>query len=294
VNLSHHCVFSTEQLNSSAPSCPECGNRPTQLDGFQSFAPELANTLSGFDPDGFKALAAIEDGHFWFRARNRVIATVFRNHFPLSGNFLEVGCGTGFVLSGLRKEFPGLRLFGSEVHTKGLVFARDRVPGAQFFQMDARRIPFEGSFDIIGAFDVIEHIDEDLLALRQFHRALRPGGGILLTVPQHMFLWSSADDIAYHKRRYSRAELVNKVREAGFTVRYVSSFITMLFPLMLLSRFINRRVSHETLKQREMASPGISTYLLEKICSIDLAAVRLGLSLPFGGSLILVATKDHA
>ena len=77
--------------------------------------------------------------------------------------------------------------------------------------MDARRIPYEAEFDVIGAFDVIEHIYEDAAVLQQMHRAVRPGGGIIVTVPQHRFLWSKQDEFSCHFRRYTRGELMSKV-----------------------------------------------------------------------------------
>ena len=77
--------------------------------------------------------------------------------------------------------------------------------------MDARRIPFEREFDVVGAFDVLEHIVEDEDVLGQMFKATRPGGGLLVTVPQHPFLWSASDEHAMHQRRYSRAELRRKV-----------------------------------------------------------------------------------
>lgn len=291
--MAHTCTFRA-QSDASSMRCEHCGRTPVNLDGFPAFAPELADTISGFDPDNFRALAAVEPGHFWFRARNRVIAWTFRKFLSPRAKMLEVGCGTGFVLWGLSERFPDLQLFGSEAHPKGLAFARSRIPHAHFLQMDARDIPFENEFDVIGAFDVIEHIRTDEEVLRQFHKALRPDGSVILTVPQHMFLWSAADEVAYHERRYSRRELVEKVVDAGFRVRYVSSFITTLFPLLLVSRVLHRKASHDTLQKNEMGAPSRFGFLLEALCGLDLVLMRMGLSLPFGGSLVLVATKEPA
>ncbi len=75
-------------------------------------------------------------------------------------------------------------------------------------QFDACAIPYKAEFDVIGAFDVIEHIEEDTAALTQMYQALKPGGGLLITVPQHRFLWSAVDEMSYHKRRYHRNELI--------------------------------------------------------------------------------------
>src|SRR6266545_4042215 len=90
-------------------------------------------------------------------------------------NFLEIGCGTGFVLSGIRKAFPELILSGSEIFSEGLNLAAERLPGVELFQMDARRIPFQEEFDVIGAFDVLEHVKEDEEVLSQMYQATRKG-----------------------------------------------------------------------------------------------------------------------
>ena len=130
-------------------------------------------------------------------------------------NFLEVGCGTGFVISGIAKAFPYLELEASEYFEDGLVFARQRLPQCRFRQLDATAMAEQDAYDCIGSFDVIEHIDADETVLSNFHRALRPGGFLLLTVPQHPWLWSSADEYAHHVRRYTAQELRRKVLHAG-------------------------------------------------------------------------------
>src|SRR5262249_4226043 len=129
-----------------------------------------------------------------------------------------------------------LKLAGSEVFANGLAFAHERMPDVSLSQMDARHIPFDAEFDVIGAFDVLEHIEEDELVLKQMYQATKAGGGIVLTVPQHRFLWSRIDEYSMHKRRYSRRELVGKVKHAGFQIQHVTSFVFFLLPLMLLSR----------------------------------------------------------
>ena len=159
-----------------------------------------------------------------------------RRYFPAARSFLEIGCGTGFVLAGIQRAFPALALAGAEVFSEGLAHARERAPAATLFQMDARRMPFEEEFDVIGAFDVLEHIEQDVAVLAEMFRAVRPGGGIMLTVPQHPFLWSRTDEHARHKRRYTRGEMIDKVRRAGFEIARATSFVSLLLPAMALSR----------------------------------------------------------
>jgi SAM-dependent methyltransferase len=118
------------------------------------------------------------------------------------------------VLSGIERAFPHLALYGSEIFSAGLAYAARRLNSAELFQMDARQIPFENEFDVIGAFDVLEHVKDDGVVLQQMHQALCAGGGLLVTVPQHPLLWSHLDEYACHVRRYTRKELRRKVVQA--------------------------------------------------------------------------------
>jgi len=239
----------------------------------------------------FQQLQALEAGHFWFKSRNRILQWAFRHYFPNATSFLEVGCGTGFVLSGLRQKFPALRLAGSEIYTNGLRFAEKRLPGVALFQMDARKVPFDLEFDVIGAFDVLEHIEEDELVLAGLFRACHPGGGLMLTVPQHPFLWSSVDEYACHKRRYTRAELVRKVQRAGFKVVRSTSFVSLLLPLMLISRWRRDRPGVQFDPLAEYKIGPLTNRILEAIVRLELVLIALGISFPAGGSLLLLARR---
>ena len=184
------CISCTKAFDHASPQCPFCLFEPKKVNGHLAFAPELAAESEGFEAHYFGLLAELEAGNFWFRSRNRLLIWALQRYFPEAKSFLEIGCGTGFVLSGIRKALPELALCGSEVFTAGLSFAAVRLPGIELFQMDARRIPFREEFDVIGAFDVLEHVREDEQVLSQMHQATRKGGGILVTVPHHPFLWS--------------------------------------------------------------------------------------------------------
>ena len=147
------------------------------LDGFMVFCPKHAFENAGFDGKYFEKLARVEEGSFWFRSRNRLILWALHNYFPNARNFFEIGCGTGFVITGIRNRFPEMQVSGSEIFLAGLPYARQRLPDVSLFQMDARAIPFFDEFDVIGAFDVLEHIEEDHLVLKEMFEAVRPGGG---------------------------------------------------------------------------------------------------------------------
>lgn len=270
--------------------CPVCAYTPRTIQGYLAFAPDIANSDDMYLADYFERLMAIEPGHFWFEARNALLIHTLKRFFPAMQSFMEVGCGTGFALQGIHRAFPHTHLTASDLLVAGLPFAAKRVPTATLLQMDARAIPFHASFDVIGSFDVLEHIEEDEAVLRQMAKALRPNGGIILTVPQHRALWSVIDEQAMHKRRYTRAELVAKVENAGFETLFATSFVTLLLPMMYLSRFQYRfRASADGLAHLPV-SPALNG-IFSCAMTAEMALHRLNLSLPAGGSLLLVARK---
>jgi SAM-dependent methyltransferase len=272
--------------------CARCGHRPRTIAGFPAFAPELAQANEGYDASYFGELYALEARNYWFRARNALLTWALRKYFSGARNFFEIGCGTGFVLAGVARAMPQLALYASEISSGGLPYAAKRAPAAQLFQMDARTIPFVEHFDTIGLFDVLEHIEDDAGVLAQAHRALREGGGLLVTVPQHAFLWSEYDEHAHHVRRYSAAELRAKVLNAGFRIVMATSFVSLVLPLMLLSRKLRRGSQAGFDVLAELRVGRATNFLLEAVLAFERALIRLGVRFPAGGSLLLVARRD--
>jgi SAM-dependent methyltransferase len=202
-----------------------------------------------------------------------------------------VSCGIGFVLKGIRETSP--RLAGSEIFGDGLAYAPARLPAVDLYQMDARQIPFDCGFDAIGAFDVLEHIDDDDGVLRQMFRATRLGGGLFVTVPQHRFLWSTIDEHSMHQRRYNRAELRTKVRKTGFEIERITSFNSLLLPLMILSRMHQKRHGDVQPWRELEISPALNK-VLESILTVERLMITNGVSFPLGGSLVLIGRKPFS
>jgi SAM-dependent methyltransferase len=285
-----HCPSCNAQSANFDAGCKQCGFVPVRLDGFVAWAPELARNNDGFPVESFEDLAHLEEGHFWFRTRNALIIWALRQYFSGFHSMLEIGCGTGFVLSGIAKAFPETKVFGSEIYTAGLHFAAARLPSIELFQMDARKLPYDAEFDVVAAFDVIEHIKEDELVLQNLYRAVKPGGGCLITVPQHAWLWSPVDEAACHQRRYSRNDLHAKVKAAGFAIVRSTSFVTLLLPLMLASRLASKRSGQAGGNETMVLNDALDR-TLEKIMQIEFKLIKYGASLPLGGSRLLVLKK---
>lgn len=244
----------------------------------------------GYDPHFFSELAAVEDRSFWFRGRNRLLVQLVSKFARPGDSFLEIGCGTGYVLRGLAREC-GLRVTGSELFAEGLTVARERIPEADLVELDAREMPYDSSFDFAGAFDVIEHIDDDLGVLRGLRHAVRPGGLVFITVPQHPWLWSAADTHAHHVRRYRRRELVERVEAANLSVVRTTSFVTSLLPLMALARLRGQREEERYDLVSELVPPFGLNRVLEQALRVESALIGRGINLPAGGSLVLIAAR---
>jgi SAM-dependent methyltransferase len=269
--------------------CRKCGHLVAQDHGIAMFAPELADTVSGFDPDFFDELAELESGYFWFITRSELITGLATKFFPTARRFLEVGCGTGTVL----REFAASRrwelLVGSELHPAGLAHARRRLPvEAEFVQMDARDIPAAGVFDLTGAFDVIEHIADDEAVLRGLRAATQTGGGTIIAVPQHPWLWGRSDDIAHHQRRYRRGELEEKLLRNGFEILFSSSFTTLLLPVMVASRLGGMGKKQNDDIFQEFRINRLVNRLFTAISRAEIRMTLSGLNWPVGGSRIVV------
>jgi SAM-dependent methyltransferase len=262
------------------------------IEGFRCYAPALARGSADYPSEYFDRLYRLEATHFWFLARNRIILRTFRHHLKhlARPRVLEVGCGTGYVLQSLAAE-NRYDLTGLESHIAGLRFARSRLPAVELVQADARSLPYESAFDAVGAFDVIEHIVEDDAVLASVSRALKPGGIFIVTVPQHMWLWSLTDEQALHKRRYTRRQLTAKLRTAGFDILRCSSFVTTLLPVLYASRLAKRRQSTADFAtdSYELEISRVANTLCSGAMRVDEALIGMGLSLPAGGSLLAVA-----
>lgn len=232
-------------------------------------------------------LSDVEGHHFWFQARRRLITDIVRTHFAGATRAIDVGCGTGFVLEGVRVATAGCYLVGCDRHAASLDLAKGR--GVAVVQAAADSLPFGARFDVALALDVIEHIDDDVQALTSIRSVLREGGGLVITVPQHRWLWSEVDVFSCHRRRYSRRGLEEAVRAAGFRIERVTSIFTATLPLMLLSRLRQRKTFDVN---REFQIPVLLNTLLGVATEIEWTAVRAGLRLPVGGSLLMVARRS--
>lgn len=262
------------------------------IDEFRCYAPKLARVNDGFSSASFETLYEREESNFWFRSRNNLILHLFKKYVgDRKEKVCEIGCGTGYVLNGL-SSLKNLELSGSEIHLEGLKYARGRLPNLDFFQADATNLPFHNTFHAIGAFDVLEHIHEDEKAIASIYKSLKLNGLFFVTVPQFQWMWSVEDDVAFHKRRYSKDELVRKIKNAGFEILFINSFVFSLFPFMALQRLIGSlQLTNQNTATLGLRLPTLINWIFYLLTQADIYFIRLGVRLPWGGSLVTVAKK---
>ena len=283
------CFACEARFESDGWGCPECGDSP-RANGFIRFSATDSTASDAFPEESFAHLPEQEGASFWFRSRNELIGWGLRTYFPLARSFFELGCGTGVVLAALSADRPDISFAGGEPFAAGLEVARTRLPAVPLYQLDGRRLPFDEEFDVVGAFDVLEHVDEDETVLAQMFQATRPGGGVLVSVPQHPWLWSAVDEFSRHRRRYRASELAHRVESAGFQVLRKTSFVSILLPVLALSRLRDRRKTVYD-PSTEYRLPGIVDRFFGVAMSAERQLIGAGVSFPVGSSLLLAARR---
>lgn len=245
---------------------------------------------NGFPIEGFERLFSLESRNFWFIARNELLVWAARRYSADFESFLEVGCGTGFVLSAFVRAFPGRRFVGTELFSEGLKFAEKRLPNIELVELNVLDSAYIGEFDVVAAFDVIEHIEDDSGALKALYAALKPGGYCFVTVPQHRWLWSATDEAAHHHRRYTAAELHKKVRDSSFDVVRSSSFVSFLVPLMWVSRFLASSGKDRGALDELNLHPLLNRIFLAML-RLENRLIQWGFNFPIGGSRLMILRR---
>ncbi len=268
----------------------------TLINGIKCYSPEEASEYTDYPDSGFDLTERVEEESFWVWSRNRLLKKIVNRFKRAQGQtrLVEIGCGNGAFIREIVED-SDLAITGSEVYFKGLLYAKKKRPEVEFVQFDVTQGRLSEEFDIIAAFDVLEHIDDDMAAIANIHAMLSRGGHFIVTVPQHKILWSRLDEIVKHKRRYSRSELLAKLGQREFEVRLCSSFVFVLFPLMAMSRLLDRRKDDAQSSEGEFESrvrfPRALNWIFDKAMRIDEVLILCGVSLPFGGTLLVVARK---
>jgi SAM-dependent methyltransferase len=235
----------------------------------------------------------VEEWHWWYRGRRTVISALVRRlGLPPGTEMLDAGCGSGRNMVDLARygTVTGLELADASVH-----WARNRGIG-EVVQGSITAAPFpDDRFDFAVCLDVLEHIDEELQALRELRRIMRPGGTLLVTVPAYQSLWSEHDVINHHKRRYTRATLSAVAREAGWVPEWTTYFNGTLLPAAAMHRRLSR-LRHsvdEPVSDLELTPVRLNS-LLQMPLTFEAWVIGRGWRIPAGLSLMTVLRKGAA
>jgi SAM-dependent methyltransferase len=233
-----------------------------------------------------------ESKHWWYVGRRRILEQFVRDALPSTGaspRILDVGCGTGANLELLTRHGAAQ---GLDASAQALAFCRDRGL-TRVCRGVLESLPYrDASFQLVTALDVIEHLDDDLSALREMHRVLAPGGRALVFVPAFMFLWGRQDEVSEHRRRYRLPQLLARAREAGFEVERATYANFALFAPIWAARRVIR-----TLGLKPPSENSVNIDALNGVLGQLFGAERWWLkrrSFPFGVSIIAVLRRAPA
>lgn len=235
----------------------------------------------------YQQMAELDDRHWWYRARRRILAELIRREAKLvpGARILEIGCGTGHnlaMLSGFG------HVDGLELDDEAAALSEKRL-GRKVMRSplpELGEVP-DASYDLVGAFDVIEHIDDDAAALASIAGKLKPGGKFVMTVPAHQWMWSAHDTVNHHKRRYSKASLKRLVDGSPLQLDKLGYFNSLLFPLAVAERLSSKLRGKDSADLKLPAAP--LNAMLERVFAAEAHLVGR-LPLPPGLSLFAVAS----
>ncbi len=234
----------------------------------------------------------VEQSHWWYVARRKIIFDwVLRTLAEYSSpQILDIGCGTGFNLDQLRVKGYN-HVVGLDFSTEALSFCHSRQL-VNLICSDGTRPPIRyGTFDVIMALDLIEHLEDDVQTLKELARLLKPKGALLIFTPAFQFLWGLQDEVSHHYRRYTAPELQYKLAQTGLKIHKLTYANTFLFPLIWAGRLALRLTGNKVRGTSENdLHPGWSNGLLQAIFAAERPLLRY-IDFPFGVSLLCIAQK---
>ena len=221
-----------------------------------------------------------QTGYWWYDARNDLLRAGLGDWLGHPARVLDVGSADGPSARWL----PQQGRVAVDLDVRGLVAGRDVCASAL-------ALPFrDATFDVVAAFDVIEHCDPEGRAVSELARVLRPGGRLLVSVPAYQWAWSDHDVRAGHHRRYTRPRLVAALEGQGLEVRRATHAFALVFPMFVVERAVRRlRPPAPGTSRLPQPAPGVDR-LLRTLCRLEtrLLARR---DLPFGSSIVVAAVK---
>lgn len=239
------------------------------------------------DPNAYIEIHEVENKHWWFIARRKIIEGVIRSfELPPGSNILEIGAGTGGNLKML-SQFGNVRAVEMDEYAREMAIRQTEGKIDIEYGRCPDAIPFGNiRFDLICMFDVLEHVQEDVQTLSVLRSRLTANGRLLITVPAYQWMWSGHDEFLHHMRRYTRRELGEKLQNTGYRTSKITYFNTLLFPLAAIVRVKDRITRKKVDSVNRLPSPLLNDWL-RKVFESEAGFVRDG-NLPIGVSLLAV------
>lgn len=237
--------------------------------------------------DEYEKMYRIETTHWWSVGKRRIIQDILTKLNANTEKILDLGCGTGFTME-MFKNYG--RVVGIDNAEHALKFSRQREQFRLIKANIEKQLPFkQDMFDTVFAFDVLEHLNNDAACLNELYRVCKKGSYVIITVPAYQFMWSKHDESLHHKRRYSKKALRKAVQDAGFTLKKLSYFNTILFPPILAFR-ISHIFRKEVKSDFYLPIPSFINWILLLLFNMEKYFLR-EIDLPFGLSLLCIARK---
>ena len=239
----------------------------------------------------FDRMAELDQNHWWFTARRRILASVIARVVkpPRDARILEVGAGTGHNLAML-SQFGVVEASELDDHARTLAEQRLGRPVHAAALPDLSIFP-SASFDLAALLDVLEHVVDDRGALGAIHSRLKPGGKLLLTVPANPWMWSAHDVAHHHHRRYRKSEIAALARDAGFEIELLSPFNSLLFPAVAAARAVGKLRGHDSADDAMPSAP--VNRMLDRVFGAEAGLIGR-VPMPFGVSLVGVFRRPAA
>ena len=278
--------------HSSRINC-ECGAHFDEQGGILLFAGDYEEFFADHTKESVSILEKSATEHFWLLERKRWVMRAVTRYLGISDQFLDVGVGGCDIAIGLRDK--GIDVTLADIQKESLEIGA-KLGFEHLFQFNLYEPVFKDHFQGVGVFDVLEHLDDDALAIKNLLQMISPGGFVFATVPAFNFLWNNRDNMEMHKRRYSRRQFVDLFQSQGADVVSCTYIFSFIFPLLLIramQSWLAPRTEFSEADQLQQFSIGSMVNKALKLATKVERKIFRQRSLPFGGSLLLIARRGY-